>query len=68
MMAKDAEVALSFQPRLGLATNFWGGLMRAKWPIPRSKPINIRLIDGMDGGMNPEAMRARAFNMGTVSL
>ena len=34
IMAKDGEVALSFQPLLGVSRSFFWGLMEAKWPIP----------------------------------
>jgi len=34
MMAKDGEVAHSFQPLLGVSRSFFWGLMEAKWPFP----------------------------------
>ena len=34
MMAKDGEVAHSFQPLLKVSHSFFWGLMQAKWPIP----------------------------------
>jgi hypothetical protein len=32
-MAKDGEVALSFQPLLELSRSIFWGLLEAKWPI-----------------------------------
>jgi len=37
-MAKDGEVAPSFQPLLGVSRSLCWGLMKAKWPIPWSRP------------------------------
>jgi len=33
MMAKDAEVAHSFQPLMEVSRSFFWGLMEAKWPM-----------------------------------
>ena len=38
VMAKDGEVAHSFQPLMGVSRSFFWGLMEAKWPIRRSRP------------------------------
>jgi len=38
-MAKDGEVAPSFQPLLGVSRSLCWGLMKAKWPIPWSRPF-----------------------------
>ena len=37
VMAKDGEVAHSFQPLMGVSRSFFWGLMEAKWPIRRSE-------------------------------
>ena len=41
VMAKDGEVAHSFQPLMGVSRSFFWGLMEAKWPIRRSRPKNL---------------------------
>jgi len=37
-MAKDGEVAHSFQSLLEVSCSFFSGLMEATWPIPWSRP------------------------------
>ena len=43
-MAKDGEVAHSFQPLMGVSRSFFWGLMEAKWPIRRSRPIFDKFV------------------------
>ena len=47
VMAKDGEVAHSFQPLMGVSRSFFWGLMEAKWPIRRSRPsCDVKSIGG----------------------
>ena len=51
VMAKDGEVAHSFQPLMGVSRSFFWGLMEAKWPIRRSRPcIQLTLKRKREGG------------------
>ena len=46
VMAKDGEVAHSFQPLMGVSRSFFWGLMEAKWPIRRSRPsVDVVICD-----------------------
>jgi len=40
MMAKDGEVAHTFQPLLQVSRLFFWRLMQAQWPIPWSRSIS----------------------------
>jgi len=58
IMAKDGEVALSFQPWMEVRRSFLWGLIKATWPIPWSRPPRgswRRLHRASCGAMIPPA-------------
>ena len=70
VMAKDGEVAHSFQPLMGVSRSFFWRLMEAKWPIRRSRPELSRNNSHFEDGpeVHPTSYVRNALNIAALRL